>query len=611
MYVRLVDPVEVPVGLADMPPGPALGAVLAGLDLTRVPNEHTVAVMQAQHRQVAHEQARLLASIVEVGRSTPFSDPEDPQLRALLGVQRLQAVQEWAAGEIAAALTLTGPAADRELDFAETVVTRLPQVHAALWAGKIDRPKAWVFAEHLEDLTGEQVTTICQALVPVASRLTTGQLRARLVRMIHDIDPEHARRRYRRAVRARAVVGYLSPEGTVTVTANGLPADEAAVACERLDVLAGAVQRAGHPGRLGQIQTDLFLGMLDGRFHHLTEQQIIAAMLARVRPEDTEPAGGLATTDDAAHPTPAEPSSPAAPATAADVGGVPADDVVVGRGAELRTGVEIRVGLSTLIGLDDRCGEIPGLGPVPPDTARSLVADQHHGAQWRYAVTDTDGHLIVAGVIRCRPSVPAAERGACRGGVVEIHLCAETLARLTADPHACGPWAPVVADIAGQHADRDSSLARLDCRPTSRFARAALARHIEVRDRTCCFPGCRRPARGCDKDHTRDHTRGGPTTRSNIGPLCDRHHRYKTEGWWALTQPEPGRFRWTSPLGQTYRTRGEPINPPTVSARPRPAASDPDTGSGQPISGPILRRPPPRPTPPRTPSEDPDDAPPF
>ena len=192
----------------------------------------------------------------------------------------------WAGGEIAAALTLTGVAADRELEFAERVVTGLPLVHAALSAGSIDRAKAWVFADHLREVPAGQAAVICAALVPVASGLTAGQLRARLARMLHDIDPDHARRRYRRAVRERGVVGYLASDGSVTLTASGLPTDEAAVACERLDSLARRVRRAGHPGLLDQIQTDLFLGMLEGRFHHHTEQQIIDALLRESRPED-------------------------------------------------------------------------------------------------------------------------------------------------------------------------------------------------------------------------------------------------------------------------------------------------------------------------------------
>jgi hypothetical protein len=546
--------VRLPDGLADFPPGPALAALLNGIDPRLLANADTVAVLTAQYRQLAHEQARLLEALVAVGRA----DPDDPS-----GTRRLEAVGEWASGEIAAALMLTGVSADRELAFADTVVTRLPMVHAALRAGALDRAKAWLFADHLGEVPADQAAAICSALVPLASGLTTGQLRARLVRLLHDIDPDHARRRYRRAVRERAVVGYLAPDGTVTVTATGLPTDEAAAACERLDALAHAIQRAGHPGRLGQIQTDLFLGMLDGTFHHLSEQQIVAALVQRSRAEDSEP-------DDVA-------TEPDHPAQADHPTGAPAPAAT--------TGVEIRVGLTTLLGLDERCGEVPGLGPVLPGVARRLVAAQHRGAEWRFAITDADGLLLLAGTTRRRPAVVPGDRRRCRGGIVELQIDAEMLLHLAAE-RGGGPWAGVIADLAAQFTDRP---AHSGPRPGDRFARAALARHIEVRDRTCSFPGCRRPARKSDLDHTLGFAAGGPTAAHNMGPACGRHHRYKSLGWWSLAQPEPGSFRWTSPLSRTYRTRGEPIRPPSVKPSPRPVSARPAAAAGR-ASGPMLLR---------------------
>ena len=575
-----MQPAELPESLADMPPGPALAAALATVDLPRLTGYDMVTVLAARYRLLAHEQARVLEALVEVGRR----DPDDPA-----GLRRLDAVGPWASGEIAAALTLTGVAADRELSFADGVVTRLPAVFHALCAGAIDRSKAWLFADHLADLPARQIAAICAALLPAASTLTTGQLRARLVRMLHDIDPDHARRRYHRAVRERAVVGYLAPDGTITITATGLPTDEAAVACARLDALAHTIQRSGHPGLLGQIQTDLFLGMLDGTLHHLTEAEIIAAFVSRIRPEDSEHDDGgcpetstaPATSNRAPTPSPTTKSAKQQGAASARRTGTPT-----------RVGLEVRVGLATLLSLDERCGEVAGIGPVQPGIARRLVAAQYRGAEWRFAITDDDGRLLLASTTRCRPSLSSPEQGRCRGGIVELQVEAATLARLAADP-ARGPWSGVIADLARQFAECTRGLADIDRRPGARFARARLARHIEVRDRTCCFPGCRRPARTADKDHTREYAAGGPTSAANIDPLCDRHHRYKSLGWWALAQPAPGRFRWTSPLSCTYRVRGEPIRPPTVSPHPRAVATNRASGSVVRRQGPILRRSPP------------------
>jgi len=75
---------------------------------------------------------------------------------------------------------------------------------------------------------------------------------------------------------------------------------------------------------------------------------------------------------------------------------------------------------------------------------------------------------------------------------------------------------------------------------------------VKVRQRTCSFPGCRRPARVCDDDHTTPYDRGGRTCECNLAPLCRRHHRAKQAPGWSLTQAEPGVLVWTAPHGRGY-----------------------------------------------------------
>ncbi len=78
-----------------------------------------------------------------------------------------------------------------------------------------------------------------------------------------------------------------------------------------------------------------------------------------------------------------------------------------------------------------------------------------------------------------------------------------------------------------------------------RRPRPARRSQTTVRDRTCVFPWCTRPARRCDTDHTVPHSRGGPTCPCNLAPLCRRHHRIKTHGDWTYTTLEPGHYLWT------------------------------------------------------------------
>jgi hypothetical protein len=162
-----------------------------------------------------------------------------------------------------------------------------------------------------------------------------------------------------------------------------------------------------HPGRLRQITADLYLGMLDGRWHGQTEQQIIADLLTRRRPEDQ----------------PLTPPAPTVPEPGA-------------RGFHPDAG--------------DRCPartqNARATEPTEPQTARTAVAAQRRGAQRRFAIVDAEGYLLLAGVTRRRPHLPDADPPpAVRGGIVELHipetLLKTLLTELAADATTSGEWA--------------------------------------------------------------------------------------------------------------------------------------------------------------------------
>ena len=116
--------------------------------------------------------------------------------------------------------------------------------------------------------------------LPAAARLTSGQLRHRLARALLAIDPPAAARRYRRAIRTRQVVGYLTADGSAVISATGLPAEQAAAACARVDELAEQLRQAGRPGTITQIRADVFLRLLDGSLIGRSATEIIATLLA-------------------------------------------------------------------------------------------------------------------------------------------------------------------------------------------------------------------------------------------------------------------------------------------------------------------------------------------
>ncbi|MGI8900461.1 MAG: DUF222 domain-containing protein [Nocardioides sp.] len=131
-----------------------------------------------------------------------------------------------------------------------------------------------------------------------------------------------------------------------------------------------------------------------------------------------------------------------------------------------------------------------------------------------------------------------------------------------------------------------------------------MAQQVRLRDHTCVFPDCTRPARTCDLDHITaynpdtdahpdpDSTDPNPavpaepagtvdpvtgrTHPENLAPLCRRHHRIKTHGRWRCRRKPDGSYTWTSPTGRTYTvdpshyggTRHPDQPPPALTLRP-------------------------------------------
>ncbi|WP_172800185.1 MULTISPECIES: HNH endonuclease signature motif containing protein [unclassified Mycobacterium] len=103
------------------------------------------------------------------------------------------------------------------------------------------------------------------------------------------------------------------------------------------------------------------------------------------------------------------------------------------------------------------------------------------------------------------------------------------------------------------------------------------ARFVRMRDMTCRFPGCARPAQYCDIDHTVPYP-AGATHPSNTKCLCRIHHLLKTFGGWRDEQHSDGSVHWTAPSGRTYVTHpgsrlffpGWDTCTPALPATPRP-----------------------------------------
>ncbi len=93
---------------------------------------------------------------------------------------------------------------------------------------------------------------------------------------------------------------------------------------------------------------------------------------------------------------------------------------------------------------------------------------------------------------------------------------------------------------------------------------------VALRDHTCRFPHCTRPATRCDIDHAKPHQRNGPTCPCNLVPLCRRHHRAKTHSTWHYDNPMPATYVWTSPNGYRFRVDHRGTHPVHDTGDPSP-----------------------------------------
>lgn len=86
-----------------------------------------------------------------------------------------------------------------------------------------------------------------------------------------------------------------------------------------------------------------------------------------------------------------------------------------------------------------------------------------------------------------------------------------------------------------------------------------LKRFLALRDKTCTFPGCGRPAHHCDNDHLIPWPRGS-TTAPNLARECEHHHLAKHARFHVERLPD-GTLRWTTPSGTHHDRPQRPLIP--------------------------------------------------
>jgi hypothetical protein len=484
---------------------------------------------------------------------------------------------ERAAAEIAAALTLTGPAADDWMCLAGDI-ERLEAVGTALAAGQIDLARARVFARELDLLNTLVANCVATSQMPAAPGLTTAQLRARLRAAVLAADPDLVRRRQAAAQREARVQIWGEASGNAVLAGRELPPAGALAADRHLTALALALKKAGAPGVLDEIRARVYLALLSGR----DPTTVLRPGDPAVRQEPASAPGGNGTPSNGAHAAgahaagapPAGAPSAGAPAAGAPSAGLPAAGPrpagplpagAAERGAGAadsaadsaspvvqwpdgpRGTINLTLPLSAWLGLTNRPGQVAGYGPADAWTCRYL-ADRlagQDGTCYCLTLTTPDGRPVGHACTTIPPPKdsppPSAPSPDDRPGP------APPL------PAAVGGW---LGRLTVHWLDKghgcDHALQTAAYRPGR-----TLAHLVRILNPTCTAPGCRRPAQQADLDHIQPYGEGGVTCSCNLHPACRHHHRLKQQPGWHVQMTCSG-LTWTLPHGRSYPKIAEP-----------------------------------------------------
>ena len=198
------------------------------------------------------------------GRGTGPPPPRGPDSSAAPG-QFPGQPSEFITDEIAAALTLTGPAAGTCLDLAMDLAIRLPGTAAALRAGIIDYLRARIIAGATRILSDQDARQAEAMILARAGQQTSGQLRAALARTILAIDPAAAQRRREQAQKDPRIRRWREDAGTAALAGYGLPPADVLEADQHLTERALHLRAAGQPGTLDELRARAYLDALLGR----------------------------------------------------------------------------------------------------------------------------------------------------------------------------------------------------------------------------------------------------------------------------------------------------------------------------------------------------------
>jgi hypothetical protein len=536
------------------PAGPALAVLLAGLDLESLDEATLVEVVAAWQRQVALGEVGAALAAAELARRESMN----PQWQGFVPADPCVA-----ADELAMRLGWSKRAARRLVEDGRALDGELSAVADAVVDGTVDGPRMRALLDALRDEPYQVAWPVLAAVLPRAATRSVRQLRDDVERAVLAVCPDETQRRHEQAfARRRVDHPRRLPRGMAGIWAV-VSAEDAAWFDGMLEATARAARAAGDPRTLDQLRADTFVGrMIGGSLvgGEAAAEGATNAPVLRMVVDGTTTAEG------------------AVPVDAPDTAGSAV--TIVPRGTE-RSGAVTgdawdgpdETASGNLVGITSG-GLVKTTSGGPDETAS--------GDRVETALGDPD-EIAGPGPFDDLDRADASERCAAAGATsrrappaprvrvpriqVNVTVALSTLLGLDEDPVTLDGYGPISA-VQARALAHGGVWRRLVTDPLSgavldvgrkRYRPPAdLADHVRARDGRCAEPGCATPAERCDLDHTEEFFADGAqgeTSADNLGPLCHRANLLKTGGGFTLTQPEPGRFVWTTPAGLVYEVR--------------------------------------------------------
>jgi len=282
-------------------PGPELAAALAeaagpGWRCGPATGHHVIGLLRGMAAMQSWSGAGLLGLL-----RTLIRDDEPPFDRRPRHGDLPDGWDESLTHEVALALAVSAPSAEKMLRAAWELGARLPGVDLLLAAGTLDLPRARLVAEVFQDLSDENAAKAEELLLP---HLTTGprktytQVERLATAIAAEVDPELAERRRAAAEKHRArVTMFREQSGAAALSGRDLPTDQTLAAFAHVNARARQYKESGAfpDERMDRLRAQAYLDILNAIS---AEDRIAYGQLA---PADAAPDPDPdATADDAA-----------------------------------------------------------------------------------------------------------------------------------------------------------------------------------------------------------------------------------------------------------------------------------------------------------------------